>query len=294
MSMIGYAFTIAGFAGALPRRRGLRTGLVLAGFGAGIGNRLALQVAVHPPAGDHLAGRADDELPDRGTDFPQHLAAVAGAHRHGARGAHGFMALAGRSMQGLTVLGGIWLQFTTVAEPERSGHAAGMSDCFPAAENRAVLLCTLGVACFIAGDVGIGFSSVRLIDNPDSILTTTGFMPAASSVRWSEPQLLVRLSDVKYPRLEYGRGRWCSWCGTQRGCIYAAVGLMSFAMACVFRHLLCRETDPYEAEPTGSRGADDYGDCRRGPSRGPYAGRLSAETGTPLGMLFLAPLHAGI
>ena len=26
---------------------------------------------------------------------------------------------------GLTVLGGIWLHFTTVAEPERSGHAAG-------------------------------------------------------------------------------------------------------------------------------------------------------------------------
>ena len=33
-------------------------------------------------------------------------------------------------------------------------------------KNRAVLLSTLGVACFIAADVGIGFLSVRLIDNP--------------------------------------------------------------------------------------------------------------------------------
>lgn len=75
----------------------------------------------------------------------------------------------------LTVAGGIWLRLTPIAEPPRRTRTAGLRDCFALLRNRRVLLSTLGVACFIAADVGIGFLSVRLIDNPDSILTTTGF-----------------------------------------------------------------------------------------------------------------------
>lgn len=92
--MIGLCLHDRRLAGALPRRRGLRTGLVLRRLRAARHRQYGAPGGGQPPAGDHRAGRADDELPDRGTDFPQHLAAVAGAHRHGARGAHGFVASA--------------------------------------------------------------------------------------------------------------------------------------------------------------------------------------------------------
>ena len=44
---------------------------------------------------------------------------------------------------GLTVLGGIWLQATSVAEPPRSDRAAGMADCFRLLGNPTVLLLSL-------------------------------------------------------------------------------------------------------------------------------------------------------
>ena len=138
---------------------------------------------------------------------------------------------------GLTVLGGIWLQATSVAEPPRGDRAAGMADCFRLLGNPTVLLCTLGVACFIAGDVGIGFLSVRLIDNPDSILTTTGFYACRIVGTLVGAWVLVRVSDVKYLRWNMaGALALCAVLLLVRGetAVYAAVGLTGFAMACVF------------------------------------------------------------
>ena len=135
------------------------------------------------------------------------------------------------------MLGGIWLQATSVAEPPRSDRAAGMADCFRLLGNPTVLLCTLGVACFIAGDVGIGFLSVRLIDNPDSILTTTGFYACRIVGTLVGAWVLVRVSDVKYLRWNMaGALALCAVLLLVRGetAVYAAVGLTGFAMACVF------------------------------------------------------------
>lgn len=118
------------------------------------------------------------------------------------------------------MLGGIWLQATSVAEPPRSDRAAGMADCFRLLGNPTVLLCTLGVACFIAGDVGIGFLSVRLIDNPDSILTTTGFYACRIVGTLVGAWVLVRVSDVKYLRWNMAgalrSAPCCCWCAAKR------------------------------------------------------------------------------
>ncbi len=54
MSMIGYAFTIAGLLVPFLAGEGCALGWYFAGFGLlGIGIRLALQVVAVPPAGDH-------------------------------------------------------------------------------------------------------------------------------------------------------------------------------------------------------------------------------------------------
>ena len=198
MSMIGYAFTIAGLLVPFLAGEGCALGWYFAGFGLlGIGNT-ALQVAINPLLATIVPGERMTSYLTVGQIFRNTSLLLLAPIVTALVALTGSWRLLLPIYAGLTVLGGIWLQFTTVAEPERSGHAAGMSDCFRLLRNRAVLLCTLGVACFIAGDVGIGFLSVRLIDNPDSILTTTGFYACRIVGTLVGAWVLVRLSDVKY------------------------------------------------------------------------------------------------
>ena len=93
------------------------------------------------------------------------------------------------------------------------------------------------MAASIAADVGIGFLSSRLLDNPDSILTSTGFYACRIVGTIVGAWLLVRYSDVKYLR-------W-NMCGAlalatallfvrSDAAVYLLVGLLGFAMACVF------------------------------------------------------------
>ena len=96
---------------------------------------------------------------------------------------------------------------------------------------------SLGVACFIAADVGIGFLSVRLIDNPSSILTTTGFYACRIVGTLIGAWVLVKVSDVKY--LTWNMTGALALCAAvlfvrNEAAIYAAVGVLGFAMACVF------------------------------------------------------------
>ena len=261
MSMIGYAFTIAGLLVPFLAGEGCALGWYFAGFGLlGIGNT-ALQVAINPLLATIVPGERMTSYLTVGQIFRN------------------------------TLLGGIWLQFTTVAEPERSGHAAGMSDCFRLLRNRAVLLCTLGVACFIAGDVGIGFLSVRLIDNPDSILTTTGFYACRIVGTLVGAWVLVRLSDVKY--LSWNMAGALVLCVVllfvrNEAAIYAAVGLMGFAMACVFATFYAVATKAVPEQANGVAGLMIMA-IAAGAVSGPVCGAIIRWTGNPhLGMLFVA------
>lgn len=137
----------------------------------------------------------------------------------------------------LTVLGGLWLQFTTVPEPEREGRVSGLSDSFRLLRNPTVLICALGVACFIAADVGVGFLSVRLIDTPSSILTTTGFYACRIIGTLVGAWVLVHYSDVRYLRWNMFGALVLTAVLLVVGnelTIYAAIGLLGFAMSCVF------------------------------------------------------------
>ena len=264
MSMIGYAFTIAGLLVPFLAGEGCALGWYFAGFGLlGIGNT-ALQVAVNPLLATIVPGERMTSYLTVGQIFRNTSLLLLAPIVTALVALTGSWRLLLPIYAGLTVLGGIWLQFTTVAEPERSGHAAGMSDCFRLLRNRAVLLCTLGVACFIAGDVGIGFLSVRLIDNPDSILTTTGFYACRIVGTLVGAWVLVRLSDVKY--LSWNMAGALVLCVVllfvrNEAAIYAAVGLRHGLR---LRHLLCRGDQSRTRTGQRGRGADDYGDCRRG------------------------------
>ena len=174
-AMIGYAFTIAGL--LVPYAAGVGSALswYFIGFGLlGIGNT-AIQVAVNPLLATIVPEERMTSFLTVGQIFRNTALLLLAPIITGLVSLFGDWRLLLPIYAGLTLVGAVWLQATAVAEPVRSSRAVGMAECFRLLRNRTVLLCTLGVACFIAADVGIGFVSVRLIDNPDSILTTTGF-----------------------------------------------------------------------------------------------------------------------
>lgn len=174
-ALIGYAFTVVGLMVPYVAGEGCALGWYFAGFGLlGVGNT-AIQVAINPLLATIVPGERMTSYLTVGQIFRNTSLLLLAPIVTALVALTGSWRLLLPIYAGLTVLGGIWLQATSVAEPPRSDRAAGMADCFRLLGNPTVLLCTLGVACFIAGDVGIGFLSVRLIDNPDSILTTTGF-----------------------------------------------------------------------------------------------------------------------
>lgn len=291
MSMIGYAFTIVGLLVPFIAGEGCALGWYFAGFGLlGIGNT-ALQVAINPLLATIVPGGRMTSYLTVGQIFRNTSLLLLAPIVTGLVALTGSWRLLLPIYAGLTVLGGIWLQFTTVAEPVRSEHTAGMSDCFRLLKNKSVLLCTLGVACFIAGDVGIGFLSVRLIDNPDSILTTTGFYACRIVGTLIGAWVLVRLSDVKY--LRWNMAGALALCAVllfvrNEAAIYAAVGLMGFAMACVFATFYAVATKAVPEQANGVAGLMIMA-IAAGAVSGPVCGAIIRWTGNAhLGMLFVA------
>ncbi|WP_289617173.1 MFS transporter [Alistipes finegoldii] len=219
-ALIGYAFTVVGLMVPYVAGEGCALGWYFAGFGLlGVGNT-AIQVAINPLLATIVPGERMTSYLTVGQIFRNTSLLLLAPIVTALVALTGSWRLLLPIYAGLTVLGGLWLQATSVAEPPRSDRAAGMADCFRLLGNPTVLLCTLGVACFIAGDVGIGFLSVRLIDNPDSILTTTGFYACRIVGTLVGAWVLVRVSDVKYLRWNMA-GLWrsapcCCWCAAKR------------------------------------------------------------------------------
>ena len=292
-ALLGYAFTVVGLLVPFAAGRGCSLGWYFAGFGLlGIGNTV-VQVAVNPLLATIVPAERMTSYLTVGQIFRNCslllvaplvtlLVAWTGSWR-----------LLLPIYAGLTVAGGVWLQLTEVAEPERTERAAGALDCFRLLGNRAVLLSTLGVAAFIAADVGVGFLSVRLIDNPSSILTTTGFYACRIVGTLVGAWVLARYSDVKYlgwnmagalvltVALLFIRSEWA---------IYAAIGLLGFAMACVFATFYAVAT---KAEPERANGVAGLMimAISAGALSGPVCGAIIRATGNPhLGMLYVAAL----
>ncbi|MFQ7502758.1 MAG: hypothetical protein ACLRMJ_05795 [Alistipes finegoldii] len=168
----------------------------------------------------------------------------------------------------------------SVAEPPRS-EARGIADCFRLWKtDRAALHAGRGV--FHRRDVGSD-SSVRLIDNPDSILTTTGFYACRIVGTLVGAWVLVRL-----------RREIPAW--NMTGALASAPALLcvrngglrrrgsaGFAMACV-----SRRSTPWRPRPF--RNANEVAGLMilaisAGPFRDPSAGDCPLERRCALGML---------
>ena len=290
-AIIGYAFTIAGLLVPYAAGEGCALGWYFAGFGLlGIGNT-AIQVAINPLLATIVPGERMTSYLTVGQIFRNTSLLLLAPIVTGLVALTGSWRLLLPIYAGLTVLGGVWLQATTVAEPVRNGRAAGMSDCFRLLKNKTVLLCTLGVACFIAGDVGIGFLSVRLIDNPDSILTTTGFYACRIVGTLVGAWVLVRFSDVKY--LRWNMAGALALCAVllfvrHEAAIYTAGGLMGFALACVFATFYAVATKAVPESANEVAGLMILA-IAAGAVSGPVCGAIIRWTGNAhLGMLFVA------
>lgn len=287
----GYAFTVAGLMVPYAAGTGCALGWYFAGFGLlGIGNT-AIQVAVNPLLATIVPAERMTSYLTVGQIFRNTSLLLLAPIVTGLVAAIGSWRLLLPVYAGLTVLGGIWLQATAVAEPPRRAQSAGFSDCFRLLKNRTVLLSTLGVAAFIAADVGIGFLSVRLIDNPDSILTTTGFYAFRIVGTLVGAWVLMHLSDVKY--LSWNMAGALALCLVllfvrSETAIYAAVGLLGFAMACVFAtfYAVATKAEPEQANEVA--GLMIMAIAAGGVS-GPVCGAIIRLSGNPhMGMLFVA------
>lgn len=236
-ALAGYAFTVAGLLVPYAAGEGCALGWYFAGFGLlGVGNT-AIQVAINPLLATIVPGQQMTSYLTVGQIFRNTSLLLLAPIVTALVAYTGSWRLLLPIYAGLTVAAGVWLQFTAVREPAQRAGAVGMLDCFRLLKNPVVAICAFGVAAFIASDVGVGFLSSRLLDNPDSILTSTGFYACRIIGTLVGAWLLLRISDVKYLR-------W-NMCGALALCIvllfvrseaavYALIGLLGFAMACVF------------------------------------------------------------
>lgn len=237
MTLVGYAFTVAGLMTPYAAGSGCSLGWYFAGFGLlGIGATV-VQVAVNPllativPA-ERMSGYFTRGQVARNTSLLLMAPLVTGLVAW-----TGSWRLMLPVYAILTVVCGVWLQLTAVPERGQTLRTAGFGSAFRLLGNGTVLLATLGVAASIATDVGAGFLSVRLIDAPSSILTTTGFYACRIVGTLVGVGVLMRFSDVKYLRwnmtVALVLGLLLLFVRNEAA-IYAAFGLFGFTMACAF------------------------------------------------------------
>ncbi|MDE5708000.1 MAG: MFS transporter [Alistipes sp.] len=290
-ALLGYGFTCVGLSVPFLAGEGCALGWYFAGFGLlGVGNTI-VQVAVNPLLATIVPGERMTSFLTIGQIFRNISLLLLAPIVTGLVAATGSWRLLLPIYAVLTVAGGIWLQLTAVPEPPVQGKAAGAADCFRLLRNSSVLLATVGVACFIAADVGIGFISVRLIDNPSSILTTTGFYACRIVGTLVGAWVLLRYSDVKYLRWNMA-GALALVVALlfvrNEAAIYGAVGLLGFAMACVFATFYAVATKAEPAHANGVAGLMIMA-IAAGAISGPVCGAVIRVSGNPhTGMLFVA------
>lgn len=292
-ALVGYAFTIVGLLLPYAAGEGCALGWYFAGFGLlGIGNT-AIQVAVNPLLATIVPESCMTSYLTVGQIFRNTSLLLLAPIVTGLVAATGSWRLLLPIYAGLTVLGCLWLRLTPVPEPPRASRAAGLGACFALLRNRKVLLSALGVACFIAADVAIGYLSVRLIDRPSSILTTTGFYACRIVGTIVGAWALLRIRDVRYLSWNMAGALLLTlvllFVGDET-VIYAAVGLLGFGMACVFATFYAVATRAVPEQANEVAGLMILA-ISAGALSGPVCGAILRLAGNPhWGMLFVAVL----
>lgn len=245
-AMIGYILTMAGL--VVPYTAGAECPLwrYFAGFGLlGIGNT-AIQVAVNPMLAAIAPAQKMTSYLTVGQIFRNTsllLLAPLVAWLTAALGSWRYIMPV---YAGITVVCGIWLNHTRIDE-YASEADAGLAGCFRLLGNRTVAVCTAGVACFIAGDVGVGYLSAQLVEIDNPILITTGYYACRIVGTIAGAVVLTRISDLKY--LTWNMAAAIALCtgvfftaGHAPWVVFLQVGLLGFTMACIFATLFASAT----------------------------------------------------
>lgn len=157
----------------------------------------------------------------------------------------------------LTVVGGVWLQLTSVPEPRSEARTAGLVDCFRLLRNSRVLISAVGIATFIAADISINFVAGNLIDTSSSILTSTGFYACRIVGTLVGAWVLVHYSDVKYLRWNMGVALLlCLLLILVQTplLVYVVMGVLGFVMSCVFATFYAVATKAVPEQANGVAG----------------------------------------
>ncbi len=290
-ALMGYALTLAGL--MIPYIAGTESSLVwfFVGFGIlGIGNTV-VQVAVNPLLATIVPSQKMTSYLTVGQIFRNIsllllapivtvLMATTGSWRL-------LLPIYGL----LTLVGGLWLQLTEVEEEPHHGMVSGFSDTLRLFRHRRVVISVFGIAAFIAADVAIGFLSVRLVDGPHALLTTTGFYASRIVGTILGAVLLLRISDLKYltanmvvalalsVMLMFTANHWA---------IYAAIALLGFALSCVFSTFFAAATKAEPEHPNEVSGLMIMA-ISAGALSGPVCGAIIRWSGAPRwGMTFVA------
>lgn len=299
-ALLGYALTAVGLLVPWLAGEGCALGWYFVGFGLlGIGNTV-VQVAVNPLLATIVPEERMTSYLTIGQIFRNTSLLLLAPIATGLVALTGSWRLLLPLYAALTVAGGLWLQLTPVAEPAaaartaRSGGRRGLADSFRLLGNRTVLLCAVGVACFIAADVGVGYLSVRLIDSPDAMLTTTGFYACRIVGTLVGAWVLARRSDVKYlgGNMTVALAALAALVALPHGSVwpvYLLLGVLGFTLACVFATFYAVATRAVAAEQANGVAGLMILAISAGALSGPVCGAIVRWTGAAAwGLLFPA------
>lgn len=195
----------------------------------------------------------------------------------------------------LTLIGGAAMLRSPLQDAAGGGvRSVSLADCFRLLGNSRVAMCAVGIGAIIACDVAVGTLSSMLIDNDNSILTSTGFYGLRIVGTIVGAMILARYSEVLYLRwnmlaalsltlvLFLCREEWA---------IYAATGLAGFTFSCVFASLYAVATKAVEPSQANAVSGLLIMFISAGAISSPVVSAIirAADGAVNYGVLFLAP-----
>ncbi len=318
VALAGYALTVVGL--AVPFAAGRGCGLVwyFVGFGLlGIGNTV-LQVAVNPMLACIVPPERMSGYLTVGQIFRNCSLLLVAPLVTLAAARFGAWNLLLPLYAALTLGAALWMQAVPIperyAEPAGpvaapgtaaasgatvlSGPAAapGALDAFRLLRLPLVRLGVLGVVFFIMADVGNGFLSARLIDDPSSLFTSAGYYACRIVGTIVGAWALQRFSERRYLRWNLAAAMLLA-AGLvlvrSEAAVYLFMGLLGFTFACLFPSFYAVATKGAGGQANGAAGLLIMA-ISAGALSGPLCGALTRLAGAHAAMLFVLACLAGM
>lgn len=247
VALIGYALTVAGLSIPFAAGRGCDLVCYFAGFAlVGMGNT-AVQVAVNPMLAMIVPDAKMTSYLTIGQICRNISILLVGplVLLLGADWSMIFILYAALTVVGAAAMWRSPLQDAAAGDT----HSVSMADCFRLLGNSRVAMCAIGIGAIIACDVAVGTLSSMLIDNDNSILTSTGFYGCRIVGTIVGAMVLARRSELLYLRWNMSAALALTlalFLCRQEWAIFAATGLIGFTFSCVFASLYAVATKAVE------------------------------------------------